>query len=661
MNNHSSFKKRLSYWFDNKMAQGFGPKIRLLLIVTIIFVVIIALLAALSHGGIYKNFISDFIRTFMYSLGKGGALNSDDTKISVIYFILMLLTIIYCMFFTAILIGLINNALRTKVEDLGKGRSNVVENNHILILGFNDATFILLKELIEANKNQNNPQTIVVLGMIDQKNMIDQIHKRIDWPKRRAKTRIICRTGSTYNFDDLKRCSIETCRSVIINASNDFDSIKAIMACSYIINEKKIDTNKQPFFVSIIQNEENLLEAKHAVNGSATDALIILALNDVLARIMVHTSRQPGLSDVFTELFNFLGSELYLFDNDPCFPQFYGKTISDINQMLRTGFAVGVKKPNSEIIIDQPLNTIFEQGDSLIVVALDDNPLWIAPAQASTIETPKISSEQSDSTNVLIIGVAPVLESALREYSNYLTSGSSICVVDHKDQFHSIVEENTLQSLSDNNIDLSVETFDPSRKKNISILMSRFEPDCVLVLANEDAADQEAEDEFIMRTLIYLREYRSRSSHYFSITCEMLRSKDKDLAAATGPDDFIISRHFAALMTAQISQNKEMAPLFETLLSNTGFEVYMKPAYWYVNVNSPINLFDVSRIVAERGEIFIGIRQKENGKYKSAEINPMKIAATSGIPTEYVFSEDDYFIVLSATSSFPEYTGYVNE
>ena len=34
-------RKRASYWFDNRMAEGFWPKVRLLFIVTIIFIIVI--------------------------------------------------------------------------------------------------------------------------------------------------------------------------------------------------------------------------------------------------------------------------------------------------------------------------------------------------------------------------------------------------------------------------------------------------------------------------------------------------------------------------------------------------------------------------------------------------------------------------------------------
>ena len=132
-------RERLTYWFDNRMSEGFLPKVRLLLLITLLFVLLMGTLAALAHGHLSGKMGEDFLRTVMYALGKGGALTTEDTSISILYFAVMLITILYCMFFSAILIGLINNALRSKVEELGKGHSKVIEEGHTLILGFNDA------------------------------------------------------------------------------------------------------------------------------------------------------------------------------------------------------------------------------------------------------------------------------------------------------------------------------------------------------------------------------------------------------------------------------------------------------------------------------------------------------------------------------------------
>ena len=647
-------KKRISYWFDNKMAQGFWPKVRLLLLMTIIFVVLVGLLSAFSHGNIRQHFGEDFIRTFMYSVGKGGALNTDDTGISIGYFLLMLLAIIYCIFFTAILIGLISNALRTKVDDLGKGRSNVIENDHTLILGFNDATFVFLEELIEANKNQLTPHTVVILDETDQSEMIDQIKKRIGWPKKRSKTRIVCRTGSIYNFSDLRRCSLETSRSVVVNSTDDFEAIKAIMACSHLLKNLSNDEGTAPFIVSVIQSEESLIEARLAARGKNEKNVIILALNKTLARIMVHTSRQPGLSDVFTEVFNFSGSEFYIMDDEPCYPSFYGKNVVEINRALQDSYIVGIQKKDGKINVAAPSDMTFEKGDSLIVVKEDDDPLitTVPPADATTQWS--VPVKQPTPVDVLIIGVQPVLGDVLLEYVNYLPAGSSICIVDSEDRFSTIVDEDIRAQLNNSSIQVSIESLDTSHKKQANQLLNSFTPDCVLVLADEDSSDPNAEDERIMRTLIYLREYRDRAGRNFSITCEMLLAKNKELAAVTEPDDFIISRQFSALMMAQISQDKDMAPLFDTLLSSEGFEIYIKPAHWYIPIGEPVNLVDVYQMVAKKGDIFIGVRQKKNGRYQVADINPVKYDVHNK-PVEYVFGEDDYLVVLADDIHFPEY------
>lgn len=653
MNNRKHpLRKQISYWFDNKMAQGFGPKVRLLLLVTLVFVVLVGVLAAITHGGIREHFFSDFIRSFMYSLGKGGALGTDDANVSIAYFILMLLTIIYCMFFSAILIGLISNALRSKVEDLGRGQSSVLEDDHTLILGFNDATFVLLKELIEANKNLSKPQTVVILGDVDQKHMIEQIQKRVGWPKRTSKTRIVCRTGSIYDFDDLRRCSIETSRAVIINAPNDFEAIKAIMACSHILNEAFAGIEEAPFLISIIQNDENLTEARLAATPSVRDRLIVLALSEIIARIMVHTSRQPGLSDVFTELFNFIGSELYILKNDPSYSDLYGKTICEINGLLNEGFAIGVKKDDGSIVIDSPIATVFEEGDSLIAVKEDDDPIVIKENSPSPIMQSMIQPQPTEEVKVLIIGVEQLLDAVLAEYSNYLPAGSSIHVVDNVGSYSSVVTEKTLEKLTGKSIEVEVSDIDVSQKRPINKLLDDFSPDCVLLLADEEANNADAEDERIMRILIYLREYRSRKGKDYSITCEMLQSKNKALAVATEPDDFIISRQFSALMMSQISYNEDMAHLFENLLSSNGFEIYMKPASWYVSTSVPLDLISVSRTVAERGETFIGVRLKVDGHYQVAVLNPAKYNPNNTLK-EYIFSNDDYLVVLAENNAFP--------
>lgn len=318
-------KQRIGYWFDNLMMKGLFSKVLVLLAVTVVFVLVVGLLASVATGSFGEKAPAGLFTTFMYVLGIGDAPTEEPTipESGYAYVALMVLSILYCSLFTAILIGLVNDGISSKVDELGTGQGDVLESGHILILGFNDATFVLLEELIEANRTNPVVETIVVLGSIDRSQMASALQRRFGRPSSHPKTKIICRTGSIYAFSDLKRCAIRTSRAVIVNASTDFESVKAIMACSHILDEDP--SNSSPYIVAVIHGQESIAESRVAGRSrNATDRLELLSLDEVLARIMVHTSRQPGLSDVFTELFNYANDEFYIFDGDRSFEMLHG-------------------------------------------------------------------------------------------------------------------------------------------------------------------------------------------------------------------------------------------------------------------------------------------------------------------------------------------------
>lgn len=644
-----SFRKRLSYWFDNLMVKGLLPKILVLFVITLSFILIVGSLASAATGDFNAKAPAGFFTTFMYVLGIGDPPTEEPSipESGHLYMFLMVLSIFYCMLFTAVLIGLVNEGITRKVDELGTGQSDVLEDGHILILGFNNATLVLLEEIIEANKSSENTETVVILGSPERSQMIDVLKRRIGRPSNHPNTKIICRTGSTYGFNDLKRCSIATSRVVIVNATTDFESVKAIMACSHILDEN--DSDDSPYIIAVIHGQESISESRVAGRSKkAVDRLEILSLNEVLARIMVHTSRQPGLSDVFTELFNYEDDEFYIMGNDPSFPLLYGKSIAEINHFLQMSFAIGVKKETGNVVVGPPRTTLFEEGDSLIVVKENDSKLQVSKKPARKIELTPQSFAVEDKVNVLIIGAQPIIAPALTEYANYLHCGSTIYVVDINIDTadESTIPPETTTLLEEQGIGIVFINTDASRKQQLTYLLDECKPDCVLILADK-TQDPEIEDERIIRMLLYLREYRAQNEVDFSITSEMLLTQDKELAAATEPDDFIISRQLSALFMAQIAKNRELASLFDVLLSSEGFEIYMKPALRYVPLGQPIDLVSAGEAVADKDEIFIGMRQKTGDSYLQAEINPSKYVSDMQTLRQYVFGKDDYFIVLA--------------
>ena len=133
----------------------------------------------------------------------------------------------------------------------------------------------------------------------------------------------------------------------------------------------------------------------------------------------------------------------------------------------------------------------------------------------------------------------------------------------------------------------------------------------------------------------------------FGVTCEMRNVENQLLAQGTMVSDFVISRSIASLMMSQIAENRELREVFEKLLSSEGFEVYMKPAKYYLDLSSgkPVDIFSVQDAVAAKGEIFLGYKKKSETGETQIALNPNKIR--NGSVIAYSFSAEDEFVVLA--------------
>ncbi|XP_022748683.1 ion channel POLLUX-like isoform X5 [Durio zibethinus] len=101
----------------------------------------------------------------------------------------------------AMMLGLVSDAISEKVDSLRKGKSEVIEKNHILILGWSDKLGSLLKQLAIANKSVGGG-VVVVLAERDKEEMEMDIAK-LEFDL--MGTSVICRSGSPLILADLKK------------------------------------------------------------------------------------------------------------------------------------------------------------------------------------------------------------------------------------------------------------------------------------------------------------------------------------------------------------------------------------------------------------------------------------------------------------------------
>ena len=225
--NKPGFRERFSYWFDNWMAKGTLALMSLLGIATIVLVLVVfGLVQLFTLFGEYPNKdphtdpLDTLWGNLMRTLDPGTM--GGDTGWA--FRIFMLIITIGGLIIVASLIGIISGAFDSKVEELRKGRSRVLENDHTVILGWSSKVFPIVNELCVANESRTR-SAIVILANGDKVEMEDDIKAQVPRSTKGGKgsTKIIVRSGDPMNLAELEVANINAARSIIVLAPEDDD------------------------------------------------------------------------------------------------------------------------------------------------------------------------------------------------------------------------------------------------------------------------------------------------------------------------------------------------------------------------------------------------------------------------------------------------------
>ena len=607
-----SLRKRISYWFDCMMSKGPIAMSLLLFAITAAIVGVIGSAACFvsDDGGVLYQLWS----SLLYTLDAGNLAGVPTDNI--IYLMLMFLATLCGLFLTSVLIGIIATGVEDKLNNLRKGASVVQEDDHTVVIGFDNNVYVILRELIEANSNKKKA-CIVILGEEPKEAMEDAIASHISDTKT---TKIICRSGNLHEAYALERCSVETSKSVIINVHDDAETVKVLLALATYIKGKDL-RNKELRFVTSLQEKQYIEAANIAGEGRAA----IIFAKDAIARIIANTCRQHGLSQVLTELFNFSGHELY-FEK---VPELKGKTFKDATLSFSNAVAIGLHS-NGKVTLNPTMDTIIEGDDHIVLLELDDGAYEYHEAKKGDAD--KICNGASvsakASNNLIVLGSNEKLPTILEEYAKYVQPGTRVLVADDD------LDEEKLGKYG--NIDIAVCTEEVTRE----LLGSFIDENATnILLLNDDSQEAEDSDSQTLLRLILLRDIADKSERHFSITTEMRSVDNQRLASQTRVDDFVIGSNFASLMMAQISENPKIMPLIEDLLDEDGSELYMKPVVDYVTIGVPVDSYTLTESAALKGEIYLGYRHM-GSKKTNVIVNPCK-------EEEIVFEEHDQIVVIA--------------
>ena len=622
---------KLRYRFENTLAAGPIAIIGWLAVVSLAIVFVAAIVVALfgipsdPETGEKWGLVEAAWNLLMRTFDAGNMADDSGWPLRIV----TLLVTIGGIFIVSTLIGTITSGMEASIEEMRKGRSRVIERDHTLILGWSPKVFAIISELVIANENQKRPR-IVILADRDKVEMEDEIRAKLPNTKN---TRVICRSGSPLDLDDLEVVNPHEAKSIII-VSPEVDNPDTYVVKSILALTNNPNRRTEPYHIVAEIREERNMEAALLVSG--TEAVLIQS-SDVIARVTAQTCRQSGLSVVYQELMDFDGAEIYF----KAEPALVGSTYRQALSRFESSTMIGLFTPAGEVLLNPPMDRPLQPGDQVIVIAEDDDTIVLTDPPASlpnfAAVTPTVVETMAERT--LIIGWNDKGANIIREIDNYVGPGSEVFVLSENAgvgkqlaALQKVLQRQSVKFAAGDTTELA------------TLLKVRPETfDHIILLSSTDGDVQETDARTLI-TLLHLRNLAEQSQKNFSIVSEMLDIRNRALAEIAKADDFIVSDKLISLLLSQISENKHLDKVFKDLFDPEGSEIYLKPITNYIVPGEPLSFYALVAAAAERGETAIGYRIQslahDSSKAYGVAINPHK-------GNEIIFAPDDRMIVLA--------------
>lgn len=578
-----SFKQRFNYWFDKRMAKGSTSMIKMLSIFTLIVVAIIAAVIYifdLNEGeGLFAAFwdgLATIINSWMpYS--------SDG---SIGYILLTALAAVAGLMVTSVLIGIISSAIEEKITDLRKGNSLILEENHIVVMGFNDGEYAMLNQLILAADDDR--RVIVVAEEKERDEMEDAITSNIDIPDN---VELLCRNVDCTDPVSLQCLSLENCRCVVINGMDNNHTIKTILAVNAILKENENSNVK--IICSVSEDgymlSEDILRERN---------VIMLQSNEIIARVISHSCSQPGLSSTFEDVFDYQGCEFYA---DP-YKQIEGKSFEEVLLTTNHATPVGIVS-EGKTYLNPASDMTVRENDELIYFAIDrDEIRFVAEKETADIKC-QYREDESEEGQISIFGYNEVFDTIIRE----LPQNTDRVVLYN-------CPEKEAEEVNGIRDDIEVEISELN-VEDIDILESICKQSEHVIVLNSHDDDEQTADVKNMLLIINLRNIKKKYDLDFSITCEMRTEANRNLISDYDSTDFIVASDITSMALAQMVESPELEDFFSEILTNVGNELYLKKVEKFDLEDRSVDIRTLRKLMKDNGYILLGYQKETEGNH----------------------------------------------
>ncbi|MFA7763673.1 CASTOR/POLLUX-related putative ion channel [Streptomyces sp. NRRL S-448] len=580
----------------------------------------------------------------------GGAVGSP------IYVLASVALALTALLFVSTLVGLITTGIDRRIMLLRRGHSTVLESGHTVLLGWSNQIFPVVGELVAANANRRR-SAIAVLAPKDKVEMEEEISTSVAGTGTgtgTGTTRIICRNGRTTDPAELTRVSPRTAKAVLVlppeGDSGDAQVVKTLLALGAAVPEPG-----GAVVVAAVRDTRNHLTARLAAGPGGH----VLCVDDIIARLLVQTAREPGLSLVYQELLDFAGDEFYT----AAAQGLSGRTFGEALLAFTASSVVGLLHADGRVALNPDPGTVIGAGDRIILISEDDDTALPADASSWIDEDAIVTARPRtpEAERLLLLGWNRRAPLVVEQLDRFVGPGTTLDVVSLADDVRTRAAvgvagarsrlEVAFRSGDITDPELLAKLDVPSYDSVIVIGETGHEPvphaaalpparAIDLGLAPETGTET---DDRTLVTLLHLRAIGEAAGRELSLTTEMSDDGNRLLAPAREGADFIVSGRLISLLMTQISESPYLATVFEELFEAEGNELHLKPVADYVRTGREVAFATLVESARRRRECAVGYRLRTEaavGPAYGVRLNPDKGQRVR-------FGEHDWLIVLA--------------
>lgn len=619
--------QRLRYSFDNGLARGIWVVLLWLAGITVLVILAIAALIWILRTGPGDEPTS-FADGIWLALGRYLDAGTFTGDAGTGFRILAVVITIVGLFIGAALIGLISSSIDTRIEELRRGQSPVVERGHTLILGASDKLPVVISEVIEANRSERG-RAIVVLSNEDTVELAEAIGKEVP---DRGTTRLVYRRGDAAQINDLERMAPEDAKSIIVLRDDASESSAKVVKIVLALNKILGPNSTQPIVAEIEDPDTSA-----ALRDLLGERLLAVDPTSVVARITAQVSRQPGLGAIYQELLDFDGDEMYFIDVPG---HLVGRTYGELLMSSSASTILGVQDGDGEVTVNPDPTTVVTAGQRLIGISADDSTFvldldpapWQPPADRQFVQ------DDVHTERTLIVGWSAVAPLVIDELESHVAEGSLVVILVDESRQDTEVLGHQIAALGLRNQRVEIRTGNTISRAVLDEVVSAEPFTHFLILCESQHFGVDEADARVLLTMLHLRatgDVRDRN-----VVGELLDPNDVDLAQEDSSDDFVVSQKLVSLLLAQLSENPHLARVFDDLFTTDGATISMQPCERYAQPGMT-TFGDVVAEARNWGTTAIGYRaESARGRADTVaaglRVNPPKSEQISFAPGDFV-------------------------